>query len=138
MRRFGALLMMLGLLLGAVVGGALLLNVSIPGASWLVAAGLAKLALGSAVGLLAAGAVLQRLAAREDERRRLSPTSPAPGPSPELDEVDEASQESFPASDPPSWEPLHPGSPATTPYRSHPARSAPRHDHPAEAPETER
>jgi hypothetical protein len=33
-------------------------------------------------------------------------------PAPEIDPVEQASWESFPASDPPSWEPLHSGSPA--------------------------
>ena len=36
-------------------------------------------------------------------------------PIPNADEVDEASDESFPASDPPANQPLHPGKPAAHP-----------------------
>jgi hypothetical protein len=77
MRRLGQLLMALGVLLGGAVGLAILLNVSLPSVSWLVAVGLAKLTLIAAGGLMAGGAVAQRLAARRDDSPQL-PSRPAP------------------------------------------------------------
>jgi hypothetical protein len=75
MRLLGRLLMILGLLLGGSVGLAILLNLSPPGISWLVAVGLAKLTLVSGVGLIAGGAVALRLANRRDAAQRLTPGS---------------------------------------------------------------
>lgn len=68
MRRLGQLLMGLGVVVGGGVGLAMLLHVTLPGVSWLMALGIAKLTLAASVGLLGAGAFMQRLANRRDQR----------------------------------------------------------------------
>lgn len=70
MRPFGTLLLALGVLLGCAIGIGLFLGVQVPGVSWLVAVGLVKLTLMASGGLIAAGAVLHRLARRSEQRDR--------------------------------------------------------------------
>jgi len=58
----------LGVLLGAGVSAAMLLHLSIPGLHWMILVGLAKLTLAGSLGLIAAGAVVRRLAIRAEQR----------------------------------------------------------------------
>ena len=71
MRPLGTALLILGILLGSSIGIGMLLGVTVPGVSWLVAVGLTKLALIASGGLIASGALLQRLAKRVEDRARL-------------------------------------------------------------------
>ena len=72
MRALGTTLLVLGALIGAAVGIGMLLGVSVPGVSWIVAVGLVKLTLIASGGLMAAGAVLHRLARRAEDREQLT------------------------------------------------------------------
>ena len=69
MRRFGQLLMGLGVGVGAVVTIAITAHLGLPGAPWLVNVALAKLGLIAAGGLMAGGAVGVRLANRRDRQQ---------------------------------------------------------------------
>ena len=67
MRRLGSILMALGALVGVGTGVAVLTGVDVPGVgSWLVAVAVAKLGFISGFALIAAGAILRRLASRSD------------------------------------------------------------------------
>ncbi|MDB4893618.1 MAG: hypothetical protein JWL61_5473 [Gemmatimonadetes bacterium] len=68
MKAFGQLLMWIGAAVGTVVGIAIFGHAGLSGVAWLINVALAKLGLMSALGLMGGGAVLQRLAARRDDR----------------------------------------------------------------------
>ena len=80
MRSFGTLLLFLGLLIGVIGAAGLMAGLHATGWAWLVSIGLAKLTLLASGGLMAGGAILQRLARRADAERLLpSPRDKAAG-----------------------------------------------------------
>ena len=72
MRRFGQFLALVGLLVGGAAALALSVPMHIGGISWLIAVGLVKLTFATSLGLIAGGAVFQRIAKRNDKRAQLS------------------------------------------------------------------
>jgi hypothetical protein len=73
MRRFGKVLEILGVIIGGVAALGVLPSVNLSGIPWLMAVGLVKLTLAASLGMIATGAVLQRIARLSEERGRLSP-----------------------------------------------------------------
>ena len=71
MRSLGTLLLSLGLVVGVSGGIGLIAGLHVTGWTWLVAIGLAKLTLLASGGLMAGGAMLQRLARKQEAQRLL-------------------------------------------------------------------
>ena len=69
MRPLGTVLMTGGLVLGIGVGVAIIAGPQLFALPWMVSVGLAKLTLLASGGLMGAGAICHRLAAREEQKR---------------------------------------------------------------------
>jgi hypothetical protein len=72
LKRFGSLLMVIGLTIGGILGIGVIAGVKVAGVPLLVAIGLGKLTFLGAIGLMGAGAALRRLALREEKRELAS------------------------------------------------------------------
>jgi hypothetical protein len=114
MRRFGSVLVAVGVLVGVITGASILAGVQLPGVdSWLAEVAIAKLAFFSALGLIAAGTVLQRTADRRAERDRVGagPLADLPHSARLRDQsaLGHAPGATFPVPNPESGERVRPG-----------------------------
>jgi hypothetical protein len=73
MRRFGQFLSYLGVVIGGLLGLSLLVHIQVEGLPWLFAIEMAKLTFAVSIGLIAAGAVVQRIALRAAMLSQLPP-----------------------------------------------------------------
>ena len=60
---------------------------------------------------------MTRARKKSSDRAKSDPPKPQGTEGEAPDAVEQASEDSFPESDPPAWEPLHPGEPAKHPDR---------------------
>jgi hypothetical protein len=72
-RRVGQFLSYVGLAIGGLLGLSMLVHVQVEGLPWLFAVGMAKLTFAVSIGLIGAGAVIQRIALRAAEPAQLPP-----------------------------------------------------------------
>ena len=71
MRRLGRFITWIGAALGVALGLSMLWPMPFTGFAWIVAVGTAKLAFAASIGLIAGGAVLERMALRAAEHAQL-------------------------------------------------------------------
>ena len=71
MKRLGAVLLVLGALVGCIAGIWVMIGLDAVHLPWIVSIGLVKLILAASLGIMAGGAVLVRLAKKSEGRSRI-------------------------------------------------------------------
>jgi hypothetical protein len=71
-KRLGSFLMAIGLVIGVILGIAVITDIRVNGLPFLLAIGLAKLTFVTALGFLGAGAAVRRLGVRNEQRKLAS------------------------------------------------------------------
>ena len=79
MRLLGRVLSLLGLGIGVLTGLSLLVPSGFTGLSWLIAVGMVKLSFAASIGLIGAGAVVTKIARRDDLRALTAGETPGKG-----------------------------------------------------------